>query len=322
VFSDNASLLNPTYTGTLTGSTGILNIGSGQVYKDASGNVGIGTSSPSSYGKLAVLSGDNTEATVVQSLVSNNTTAQLRLGFNRIVGYNTVAGNSSLDLGVTSSPQAMHIDSSGNVGIGTSSPPAKFTVAGDSFVSYTGSAGLLLRNISSENHIDSYNYPITANYPLAILGSLIRFSTQDTERIRIDSAGNVGIGNSSPTTKLDVTGTVTATTFSGAGTSLTGTANSLNAGLGVNQTWQAPSRAIGTTYTNSTGKPITVAISYTNSTANTVQGLVIAGTTVYASGCPVLGFGSGFSLVVPNGATYVTTTNGGTMTLVTWAELR
>ena len=46
VFSDNASLLNPTYTGTLTGSTGILNIGSGQVYKDASGNVGFGTATP------------------------------------------------------------------------------------------------------------------------------------------------------------------------------------------------------------------------------------------------------------------------------------
>jgi hypothetical protein len=37
------------YTGTLTGSTGIVNIGSGQVYKDASGNVGIGTASPSTY---------------------------------------------------------------------------------------------------------------------------------------------------------------------------------------------------------------------------------------------------------------------------------
>jgi len=34
------------YTGTLTGSTGIVNIGSGQVYKDASGNVGIGTNNP------------------------------------------------------------------------------------------------------------------------------------------------------------------------------------------------------------------------------------------------------------------------------------
>ena len=41
--------LNSAYTGTLTGGTGIVNLGSGQFYKDASGNVGIGTSSPSSY---------------------------------------------------------------------------------------------------------------------------------------------------------------------------------------------------------------------------------------------------------------------------------
>jgi len=37
---------NITVTGTLTGSTSVMNIGSGQLYKDASGNVGIGTSSP------------------------------------------------------------------------------------------------------------------------------------------------------------------------------------------------------------------------------------------------------------------------------------
>jgi hypothetical protein len=36
------------YTGTLTGSTGIVNIGSGQVYKDASGNVGL-AATPSSW---------------------------------------------------------------------------------------------------------------------------------------------------------------------------------------------------------------------------------------------------------------------------------
>lgn len=34
------------YTTTLTGGTGIVNLGSGQFYKDASGNVGIGTTSP------------------------------------------------------------------------------------------------------------------------------------------------------------------------------------------------------------------------------------------------------------------------------------
>ena len=38
--------LNSAYTGTLTGGTGVVNLGSGQFYKDASGNVGIGTSSP------------------------------------------------------------------------------------------------------------------------------------------------------------------------------------------------------------------------------------------------------------------------------------
>ena len=41
---------NPSYTGTLTGGTGVLNLGSGQLYKSSAGNIGIGTTSPTSNG--------------------------------------------------------------------------------------------------------------------------------------------------------------------------------------------------------------------------------------------------------------------------------
>jgi len=37
---------NLSYTGTLTGGTGVVNLGSGQFYKDSSGNIGLGNSSP------------------------------------------------------------------------------------------------------------------------------------------------------------------------------------------------------------------------------------------------------------------------------------
>jgi len=62
----------------------------------------------------------------------------------------------------------------------------------------------------------------------------IRFPADDTftvetagsERLRITSAGNVGIGSEIPTQKLDVNGTVKATTFSGSGANLTSIPNS------------------------------------------------------------------------------------------------
>ena len=62
--------------------------------------------------------------------------------------------------------------------------------------------------------------------PAAGDGSYLTFSTSDgttndIERVRILSSGNVGIGTIGPTERLEVNGTVKATLFSGSGASLT-----------------------------------------------------------------------------------------------------
>jgi hypothetical protein len=117
------------YTTTLTGGTGIVNIGSGQIYKDASGNVGIGTSSPNA--PLDVLSnssaigvsirGRAADGLSVYNFKSNDgatqygyilgSSAELRLaqnGANYITAY-------------TNGGERMRIDSSGNLLVGTTS---------------------------------------------------------------------------------------------------------------------------------------------------------------------------------------------------------
>ena len=110
---------NISYTGTLTGGTGVVDLGSGQVYKDASGNVGIGTSSP---------------AAKLESLVTSTSTPSLRLRYNAASYYfdASMDGNGNTVLmvpaanGVTSGnllfgaggAERARIDSSGNLLVG------------------------------------------------------------------------------------------------------------------------------------------------------------------------------------------------------------
>jgi hypothetical protein len=82
----NRTLTLPDVTATvITDSAGVLNIGAGQVYKDAIGNVGIGTSSPTErLGILSALTGTAAGSNTVARLQTNGSgyDAHLAMGDN------------------------------------------------------------------------------------------------------------------------------------------------------------------------------------------------------------------------------------------------
>ena len=109
-------------------------------------------------------------------------------------------------------------------------------------------------------------------------------------------------------------------------TNVSGTANNLNAGIGVNQTWTdvTSSRVSGTTYTNSTGKPIFVSAYYRGYNSD------LPNITLTISGLVVMEIDSGTGVgsiavngIVPNGATYkVILSNPQSGGALYWFELR
>jgi hypothetical protein len=113
---------NPSYTGTLTGGTGIVNLGSGQFYKSATGDVGIGTSSPG-Y-KLTVT---GASPTIVASDTGANTTRAYVSATNAQVSYGATYSTSAVPivfgLGLSSgipTTEWARFDASGNLLLGVS----------------------------------------------------------------------------------------------------------------------------------------------------------------------------------------------------------
>ena len=104
----------------------------------------------------------------------------------------------------TSSIERMRIDSSGNVGIGTTSPDEALEVSGDLKISGSGFGIVHFGDTSDVTKI------VGRDGAHATAPNTMEFYTNSAERLRIDNAGNVGIGTTTPSSALDVNGTVTA----------------------------------------------------------------------------------------------------------------
>jgi hypothetical protein len=230
------ALTNPvTGTGTtnyLPKFTGASTIGNSQVFDNGT-NVGIGTATPSA--KLHINGGD--------SIFGNGNLTRI-LGASQVIDFTNAAQTSyvagrinGLNLKFyTNTGSGIDIDSSGNVGIGVT-PSAwgnsaiALQIRNGSIWNYNNSDNLI---IASNNYFDvtnaAYRYVITGfaseytqdqgkhiwrTAPSGTAGNAISF----TQAMTLNASGNLSIGNTNDTFKLDVTGTGR---FTGAVTAATG----------------------------------------------------------------------------------------------------
>jgi hypothetical protein len=189
--------------------------GSERMRINSSGNVGIGTTTiNTAQDKALSIFGTNGSELKLQATNFGGTAADggasLTCTFGSLfITNNNANGDIHFQTKVSgqSTSEKMRLTEAGNLGIGTTSPQRLLhqhvSSSAANYHSFTndttgsGSTNGLLIGINNDEDSFVWNYENTN----------LRFGTNNSERMRIDSSGNVGIGTTSPQVKLDTTGT-------------------------------------------------------------------------------------------------------------------
>jgi len=201
---------------------------------DSSGRVLIGTTTEGSAGADEFTI--NTPSGHGGMTIRNDTSSNGNIWFSdgtsgsaEYAGYIQYAHNDDALVFGANADERMRIDSSGNVGIGTSSPTRPLHIASDEdLTSFTGTAkgAFCISNsdyANGEYSAIDFTYT-TSDKPLGRIatkitssGSFLSFGTSNTffngitnEAVIIDPSGNVGIGTSNPDRLLHLSGADTA----------------------------------------------------------------------------------------------------------------
>jgi hypothetical protein len=166
---------------------------------DSSGNVGIGTSSPDA--KLSVNGvASFGDGTALLPSIANFGDLNTGMWFP---AADTIAFSEG-------GAEAMRIDSSGRVGIGTSTPSEKLVVersgAGNVVRFTDGTYGVDVAVTSTGGSLQTGNINQTLDFKVYGNGYMGFYTSGTSERMRILSGGNVGIGTTTPDSLLSVNG--------------------------------------------------------------------------------------------------------------------
>jgi hypothetical protein len=194
---------NVTYTGTLTGGTGVVNLGSGQLVKDASGNLGLGVT-PSAWNSsikaLQLVNGSQIAFSGAYGGLQANAYYDTGGTYRYITTgqqaslYQQSGGNqswSNAPSGTAGNPitftQAMTLDAGGNLLVGTTTAyGAGTTIAGSYFIQRSASASTGLYRYNAPDASNNYLVYNQANIGMYMTNGGTSWNANSDERLKTD----------------------------------------------------------------------------------------------------------------------------------------